>query len=291
MTRRRRVVAYVTREHPETALDQLLVFDALEQPGFVGVVPGGGVDAGESLEEAVVREVQEETGLAVRVVRPVGFAEQPARRDPTLVHETHFFQAVPVEPAPEEWEHRIAEQDGSIEAGPVRCRWVLIRPDLELWGVNRGVFVPELVRQRVVAYVTRERDGVAELLTIAAEEYPEEGIQVPAGRIDYWETLEEGLLRELDEETGFTGVRIVRELPAFECNYVTYSHNHAFQLVAEEEAPDEWRHHVHGEGADAGITHVCRWLPLTPDLELWNARDPMLAKLTLDLSSTRPAQP
>jgi 8-oxo-dGTP pyrophosphatase MutT (NUDIX family) len=33
--------------------------------------PGGGVDAGESYEEAAVREMEEETGLQVRVLRKV----------------------------------------------------------------------------------------------------------------------------------------------------------------------------------------------------------------------------
>lgn len=281
MTRRTRVIAYVTREHPKTALDQLLVFDALHQPGLDGVIPGGGVEPGESLEDAVVREVQEETGVAVRVLRELGVADQPGRRDPSLLHKTYFFQAATLEPAPEEWEHRIAEQDGSIEAGPVRCKWVLIRPDMELWGVNRGAYVHALVRRRVVAYVTREREGDTELLTIEAEEYPEDGVQVPAGRIDYWESLEEGLLRELDEETGLTGVRIVRELPDFECTYRTYSHNHAFHLVAEGETPDEWEHRVEGTGADSGLTHICRWLPLTPELNLWNEGDPMLRHLPI----------
>jgi 8-oxo-dGTP diphosphatase len=279
MTRRTRVIAYVTREHPGTGVDQLLVFDALDQPGFVGVIPGGGVEPGESLEQAVLREVLEETGLAARVVRPVGFAEQPGRRDPDLLHETHFFQAAPVEPAPEEWEHRIAEQDGSIEAGRVVCRWVQIRPDMELWGVNRGAFVHALTRQRVVAYVTRERDGRTELLTIAVEERPELGIEVPAGRLDYGETLEEGLRRELAEETGLSRVRIVRELPGFESTYQSFCENHAYHVVVEEEMPDSWKHEVHGEGMDSGMIHLCRWVPLTSELELWNARDPMLEKL------------
>jgi hypothetical protein len=28
------------------------------------------------------------------------------------------------------------------------------------------------------------------------------------------------------------------------------------------------------------LIYICRWLPLTPELELWNDRDPMVAKLS-----------
>ena len=44
--------------------------------GFWGL-PGGGVDIGESVEECVVREVLEETGLVVTVKRLVGIYSDP----------------------------------------------------------------------------------------------------------------------------------------------------------------------------------------------------------------------
>ena len=41
-------------------------------------LPGGGVEPGESVSEAVVREVHEETGLDVRPVRLIGIYSAPA---------------------------------------------------------------------------------------------------------------------------------------------------------------------------------------------------------------------
>lgn len=41
--------------------------------------PGGGVEAGESAEEAAVREVWEETGVRVRVERQIGVFSPPSR--------------------------------------------------------------------------------------------------------------------------------------------------------------------------------------------------------------------
>jgi ADP-ribose pyrophosphatase YjhB (NUDIX family) len=244
------VAVYVTREHPQTAHDQLLVLDGTD-------VPRGVVGPAETVEAAAKRVVHEKTGVDVDVLRRLGEAG------------SHFVEAAPKGGTGEEWEH-----EGS------RCRWVQIRPELELSGES-AAFVQAISRRRVVAYVTRERDGVTELLTIEAEQYPEEGVQVPAGRIDHWETLEEGLRRELAEETGVTGVRVVRELPDFGCTYETFYENHAFHLVADEETPQAWEHRIHGEGVDSGLVHQCRWVPLTRDLELWNEGDPMLRHLPI----------
>jgi 8-oxo-dGTP diphosphatase len=199
------------------------------------------------IDEVVVVDADDLEGLGVEIVRVLGQEGS-----------TRFVHGLLRDPIPS-W-------DG---------RWTRLTLDYE------GPFAAALIRERVVAYVTRQRDDGPELLTIEAEGCPEDGIQVPAGRLDPGETLEEGLIRELAEETGFTGVRIVRELPGFESSYPTYNHNHAFHLVAVDDTPDSWRHAVHGEGVDAGMIHLCRWVPLRPDLNLWNGGDPMLRHLPI----------
>ena len=61
------------------AADELLVIQRGKPPA-VGrwTLPGGRIEPGERAEQAVVREVLEETGLEVRVIREVGSIHLPA---------------------------------------------------------------------------------------------------------------------------------------------------------------------------------------------------------------------
>jgi 8-oxo-dGTP diphosphatase len=215
--------------------------------------------------EGAVREVKEETGLDVVYVRTLGAIEG-----------SHFVQATPREPSRETWRHHRPEGD------IVMCRWLPLPADTEVWG-ERGAFLHALVRKRVVAYVTRERDGRTELLVFDHKDMPDVPTQVPAGRIDAHESLEEGLRREVEEESGLTAVRIVRELagpPRFEELYGPGAHeSHAFHAVADGETPDEWEHPVTGTGMDAGLVFVCRWVPLDACPPLWGDADPLVEEL------------
>jgi 8-oxo-dGTP pyrophosphatase MutT (NUDIX family) len=158
-----------------TGVDQLLVFDFPGDPDYQSIVPGGGIERGETPAEAARREALEETGIAVQVVREVG-----------AIPGSHFFQAAPLVSTRDEWEHTKTPGDELVH-----CRWLTLQAGLDVWG-ERGAFIDALIRRRVVAYATRERGGRAELLTIEHVEYPEVGIQVPAGRVDHDEDLEDG---------------------------------------------------------------------------------------------------
>jgi ADP-ribose pyrophosphatase YjhB (NUDIX family) len=251
------VTAYVTREHPETGFDELLVFDVPGMPEYTAVVPGGGIEEGESVAETAVREVKEETGIDAEFVRELGVADNPTGH---YVHLKAVGRRLP-----ETWEH-----------DDVVCRWAPIRADLEVWG-QRGDLIHALVRTRVVAYVTRGR----ELLV-----FDHGGTtQVPAGRVDHDETLEEGLVREVEEETGVVGVRIVRKLAdgkefaRLRPWSVQPHESHAFHAVTDAKTPDAWTHYVTGTGMDAGMKMPCRWVPLDDLPLLWGKPDPFVEML------------
>jgi len=134
---------------------------------------------------------------------------------------------------------------------------------------------------RVLAYVTRERDGRRELLVFDHRDHPEAGTQVPAGRLEPDEDLEAGLLRELEEEAGLADARIVRKFATFGPRELPHGRaytNHAYELEAPG-ARDEWEHTVAGDGDDAGLVFHYRWVPLDPGPTLWSTSDPVLAKL------------
>ena len=134
---------------------------------------------------------------------------------------------------------------------------------------------------RVLAYVTREREGRRELLVFDHRDHPEAGTQVPAGRLEPDEDLEAGLLRELEEEAGLADARIIRKFATFGPRELPHGRaytNHAYELESPG-ARDEWEHTVVGDGDDAGLVFRYRWVPLEPVPTLWSTSDPVLAKL------------
>jgi 8-oxo-dGTP pyrophosphatase MutT (NUDIX family) len=60
-------------------------------------LPKGTPDPGESIEETALREVAEETGLAVRIVEPLPSIEYAFVQDGVRIHKTvHYFLMEPV---------------------------------------------------------------------------------------------------------------------------------------------------------------------------------------------------
>ncbi|MFJ6855592.1 NUDIX domain-containing protein [Streptomyces sp. NPDC091271] len=114
-----RVAAYVIRRR-ESA--ELLVFDHVGMADAGTQVPAGGVEPGEELSRAVLREVAEETGLLTAcVIRPIAVDERPhpQTRQP---RRTTFFLLRAAGDTPGAWVHRV-RGDG-VDAGlTFACRF------------------------------------------------------------------------------------------------------------------------------------------------------------------------
>lgn len=139
------------------------------------------------------------------------------------------------------------------------------------------------MRRRVIAYVTRDRQGRRELLVFDQPDRPEAGTQVPAGRLDPGETLEQGLLRELHEEAGIEEARVLGEIAGpdeFDRALPGSRYrNHLFHVQPTNELPERWEHVVLGDGDDAGLVYSYRWEPVREELLLWGREDPFLSLL------------
>jgi 8-oxo-dGTP pyrophosphatase MutT (NUDIX family) len=128
-----KVYAYITHK------DKLLVFNQPDYPDAGIQVPGGSVEDGESIEEAVMREAFEETGL-IGLVMGTYLGGQMLK-----YHHGHFFHLIYPNTPPDTWEHvELHSSDG--DPTPVRFSlyWVSLEsiPTLQGW---RGLFLPQLV--------------------------------------------------------------------------------------------------------------------------------------------------
>ena len=168
-------------------------------------LPGGGIDFGEHPDDAVVREVFEETGLECRLGRPVwiGSAHRVVERgEPMELHSLRIvYDAWVSADAPEP---RVVEVDGST----VEARWLPLA-EVEAGRVPTVPMVREALAhhgppevQRVSAYaLVRDHDRL--LLTRNSARGPRPGTwSLPGGGLRHGEPPAEAVGREVSEETG-----------------------------------------------------------------------------------------
>jgi 8-oxo-dGTP pyrophosphatase MutT (NUDIX family) len=129
---------------------------------------------------------------------------------------------------------------------------------------------------KVVAYITWEN----RLLVFEHTEFPEAGIQVPAGRLEDDETLEEAVMREAQEETGLTDLRIVSLLGSRRIDLTEVigdvENRHFFHLEHLGDAPERWIHYEErpSDGSPSPIEFMFYWVGLWDPPELaWGHSD------------------
>ncbi len=119
--------------------------------------------------------------------------------------------------------------------------------------------------QKVVAYIVRD-DRIV-VLRHADLPWDEAGLQVPAGTIRPGELPEDAVLREAREETGLSGLRIVRYLGVGEYDMRSYSDavhaRHYFHLAIDaDELPERWEAFEDSDGVGEPIRFELYWVPL-----------------------------
>ncbi|MFF0570106.1 NUDIX domain-containing protein [Streptomyces sp. NPDC004041] len=136
-------------------------------------------------------------------------------------------------------------------------------------------------RARVAAYVIRRHPSPA-LLVFDHTDFPGAGTQVPAGGVAPGEDPERAVLREVAEESGLTGARVVRRIavdgrPHPETGQPRLT---TFLLLdAPSQGPVEWEHRVSGDGGDAGMRFACRFAPLPLAHPLADGQDAHLGRV------------
>jgi 8-oxo-dGTP diphosphatase len=204
LPRRQRVAAYaVIVRAGQVLLSRLAPAISVDE---LWTLPGGGIEFGEHPDDAVVREVREETGLDCRLGRPlwIGSAHRVVDREsaPTDLHSVRIvYDAWVAADAPEP---RVLEVDGST----IDARWVALE-DVDSGKVPTVPMVREALahhrpveRQRLAAYALVRRDD-AVLLTRHSSRGPRPGTwTLPGGGLDHGEAPAAAVAREVLEETG-----------------------------------------------------------------------------------------
>jgi Uncharacterized protein conserved in bacteria len=121
------------------------------------------------------------------------------------------------------------------------------------------------VVSKVMAYITRSGKAGKEILVFKHRDYPEAGIQVPAGTVEAGETLEAALKREIAEETGLLELPPARSLTkALVQNAAKneWQERNVFHIEAALALPPSWEHVVQSDGSDDGLRFSFFWIPL-----------------------------
>ena len=120
------------------AKDQVLLLKRRDIP--VWVLPGGGIEPGESPEKAAQREAEEETGLKVEIARKVAYYT-PLNR---LTRPTHVYEAAPLSGVP-----HIGPETRDIAYFPLDALPKKLVPFYKLWIADAAARHPDIIKKKI----------------------------------------------------------------------------------------------------------------------------------------------
>lgn len=121
------------------------------------------------------------------------------------------------------------------------------------------------VRRKVFAYITHQQ----RLLVFRHRDFPEAGVQVPAGTLESGEKPAIGVLREAWEETGLINLHIVSWLGEQQRDMSDFGrpelhHRTFFHLRCPQQPPEQWSHaEKHASDGGEPIWFDFFWVDLT----------------------------
>ena len=134
-------------------------------------------------------------------------------------------------------------------------------------------------KNKVLVYVVR--DG--KLLVFSHSDFPEAGIQVPAGTVREGENIENAAKRELIEETGNDCFRIVKYLGVvsdyFHADNKEIHTRHFFQAEPTDTLPDRWVALEKHDGLQEPTRFEFFWLPLSEGHRLIADQNALLVEI------------
>lgn len=125
-----KVLALITRER--AGQTHVLVFDHRDFPGAGTQIPAGTVEAGETLEDALWREIHEEAGLTTDQLTLTGLLAShahPEWGEAGIWEHIYHLAAVQV---PEAWSHTV-QGDGEDIGYVFNYYWLPLRLPLNQW--------------------------------------------------------------------------------------------------------------------------------------------------------------
>ena len=119
------------------------------------------------------------------------------------------------------------------------------------------------ITHKVVGYLVQH--GL--LLVFLHRDYPEAGLQVPAGTIERGEQPPAAMVREIQEETGLSNVRIASYLGNASYDMTNYrraeiQERHFFLLECSDLVEERWSHSELHDGLQEPTVFDFFWVPL-----------------------------